>query len=174
MRTTRGLRLKVVATSGLLTFLGLLLGLRCAFLLAVHDETGPGFFLVPLEAGENGGLELIVGLVVAEGVSFRGRKGRVEKDTYLLAELLVDSVQRVLDGDAAQVPRRHLQAEREVQVDLLDRRLGEHQLEEGLLGLVDGQGGFVDAPGGRGSVVNVGLADIGGPGIERRMEISTW
>lgn len=35
----------------LAALLGLLLGLGCAFLLAVYDQTGPGFFFVPLEAG---------------------------------------------------------------------------------------------------------------------------
>jgi hypothetical protein len=33
-----------------LTLLALLLGLWGAFLLAVHDETGPRFLFIPLEA----------------------------------------------------------------------------------------------------------------------------
>jgi len=33
-----------------LSLLGLLLGLRCAFLLAVDNESGPGLFGVPFEA----------------------------------------------------------------------------------------------------------------------------
>jgi hypothetical protein len=36
-----GIELQVVASGGFLTLLGLLLGLRGTFLLAVYDEAGP-------------------------------------------------------------------------------------------------------------------------------------
>ena len=49
--------------------------------------------------------------------------------SYLLLELFVDGIQSVLDGYTLQVPRRNLQAQREVQVDLLDRRCGEELLQ---------------------------------------------
>jgi hypothetical protein len=54
--------LKILAFLALLTLLGLLLRLWCAFLLAVDDQPGPGLLLVPLEACKDGGLELIIGL----------------------------------------------------------------------------------------------------------------
>ena len=54
--------LKILAFQALLTLLGLLLGLWCTFLLAVDDQPSPGVFLVPLEACEDRGLELIIGL----------------------------------------------------------------------------------------------------------------
>lgn len=54
--------LKILAFLALLTLLGLLLRLWCAFLLAVDDQPSPGLLLVPLEACEDGGLELIIGL----------------------------------------------------------------------------------------------------------------
>ena len=54
--------LKFVAFLALLTLLGLLLGLWCTFLLAVDDQPSPGLLLVPLEACEDGGLELIISL----------------------------------------------------------------------------------------------------------------
>ena len=41
--------------------------------------------------------------------------------TYLLLELLVDSVTGILDGHTLVVSSRDLKPEREVQVDLLDR-----------------------------------------------------
>jgi hypothetical protein len=54
--------LKILAFQALLALLGLLLGLWCTFLLAVDDQPSPGLLLVPLEACENGGLELIISL----------------------------------------------------------------------------------------------------------------
>jgi hypothetical protein len=54
--------LKILAFQALLTLLGLLLRLWCTFLLAVDDQPSPGLLLVPLEACEDGGLELIIGL----------------------------------------------------------------------------------------------------------------
>jgi hypothetical protein len=54
--------LKILAFLALLTLLGLLLRLWCAFLLAVDDQPSPGLLLVPLKACEDGGLELIIGL----------------------------------------------------------------------------------------------------------------
>jgi len=54
--------LKILAFLALLALLGLLLGLWCTFLLAVDNQPSPGFFLVPFEACEDGGLELIIGL----------------------------------------------------------------------------------------------------------------
>lgn len=54
--------LKILAFLALLTLLGLLLRLWCAFLLAVDDQPSPGLLLVPLEACEDGGLELIISL----------------------------------------------------------------------------------------------------------------
>jgi hypothetical protein len=57
-----GKNLKFIAFLTLLSLLGLLLGLWCTFLLAVDDQPSPGVFLVPLEACEDRGLELIIGL----------------------------------------------------------------------------------------------------------------
>jgi len=54
--------LELIALLAFLTLLGLLLGLWCAFLLAVDDQPSPGLLLVPLEAREDRGLELIIGL----------------------------------------------------------------------------------------------------------------
>ena len=54
--------LKILAFQTFLTLLGLLLGLWCTFLLAVDDHPSPGLLLVTLEACENWGLELIIGL----------------------------------------------------------------------------------------------------------------
>lgn len=47
------------------------------------------------------------------------------RTTYPLPIRLVDSVQRILDGDPFKIPRRHLEPQWEVQVDFLDWRLGE-------------------------------------------------
>ena len=54
--------LELVAFLAFLTLLGLLLGLWCALLLAVDNQPSPGLLLVPLEACENRGLKLIIGL----------------------------------------------------------------------------------------------------------------
>lgn len=43
-------------------------------------------------------------------------------DTCLLLELLMNSIQRILDGDALQIASRDLESEREMQVDALDGR----------------------------------------------------
>ena len=59
-----GKNLKILAFLALLTLLSLLLGLWCAFLLAVDDQPSPGLLLVPLEACEDWGLELIISLWV--------------------------------------------------------------------------------------------------------------
>jgi hypothetical protein len=45
-----GKNLEVLAFLAFLTLLGLLLGLGCAFLLAVDNESGPGLLRVPFEA----------------------------------------------------------------------------------------------------------------------------
>ena len=57
-----GKNLKFIAFLTLLSLLGLPLGLWCTFLLAVDDQPSPRVFLVPLEACEDRGLELIIGL----------------------------------------------------------------------------------------------------------------
>jgi hypothetical protein len=57
-----GKNLKFITFLALLSLLGLLLGLWCTFLLAVDDQPSPGLLLVPLEACEDRGLELIIGL----------------------------------------------------------------------------------------------------------------
>lgn len=49
--------------------------------------------------------------------------------TYLFLELFVDSIQSVLDGYPLQVSRCNLEAQWEVQVDLLDWRCGEELLQ---------------------------------------------
>lgn len=49
---------------------------------------------------------------------------------YLLLELLVDSVQRILDGDALHIPSSHLQSQWEVQVNLLDGRIDQVHFED--------------------------------------------
>jgi hypothetical protein len=57
-----GKKLKFVAFLAFLTLLGLLLRLRCTFLLAVNDQSGPGLLLIPFEACEDWGFKLIIGL----------------------------------------------------------------------------------------------------------------
>jgi hypothetical protein len=69
-----GRNLKVLAFQAFLTLLGLLLGLWCAFLLAVDNQPSPGLLLVPLEACEDGGLELIIGLQ-AKLLAYAGKDG---------------------------------------------------------------------------------------------------
>ena len=64
--------------------------------------------------------------------------------TYPLLELLVDRVQRVLDRDALQVPRRDFDARGEDEVDLFDRGRGQHLLEHSRV--VDGGCRRVDFP----------------------------
>lgn len=66
------------------------------------------------------------------------------RDTYLLPELLINSITGILNRDALQVSRRNLQSKREVKVDLLDWRDREVLLEPFLL--LDGGWGLVDAP----------------------------
>lgn len=46
---------------------------------------------------------------------------------------LVYRIKCVLDGDALEVPRRHLDPERELEVDLLDRRRREQLLQDVLV-----------------------------------------
>ena len=53
---------------------------------------------------------------------------RLRKDTNLLFELLVNGIQGVLYCNTFQIPCGDLEAEREVQVDLLYGRCGEHLL----------------------------------------------
>jgi len=57
----------------------------------------------------------------------------LKASSYLLLELLMDSIQCILDGDTLQVPCSHLEPKWEVQVDLLDWRLCEHLLEHARL-----------------------------------------
>ena len=54
---------------------------------------------------------------------------QVRTTTYPLFELLVDSVQRILDGNALHVPCRDLEPQREVQGDLLDLGYAQWQSE---------------------------------------------
>jgi hypothetical protein len=56
--------------------------------------------------------------------------------TDLLLVLLVDGVKSIFDGDSLHIASCHLQAEREPQIDLLDKRLAERLLE-GIL-IIDG------------------------------------
>ena len=123
-------RLELESSADLCFVLVLLLGFlgrgepcHTAFLLLVDDEASPGLLLVPLEASEVGFLQLVIGLLqsVLDGSALTG--------SYLFLELLVDSVHGILDGDAFEIAGGHLQAQREVQIDLLDGRLDEVQLE---------------------------------------------
>lgn len=50
--------------------------------------------------------------------------------TYLLLELLVDSVKRVLDCDSLEITSSHLQPQREMQVNLLHRGVYEMEFED--------------------------------------------
>lgn len=56
----------------------------------------------------------------------------------------MDGIHGVLDSDTAEVPCRHFHAQREVQVDPLDRGLGEVQLEDVLV--LNRVRGSVDLP----------------------------
>lgn len=51
----------------------------------------------------------------------------------LLLELLVDGIERILDGDTFEVPSCYLQAQREVQVNLFYRGSREHFLQRFLV-----------------------------------------
>lgn len=51
----------------------------------------------------------------------------------LLLVLLVDGIQGILDGDTLQIPGGDLQAQGEVQVNLLDRWADEWELEDVLV-----------------------------------------
>ena len=53
--------------------------------------------------------------------------------TYLFLELFVYCVQSILDRYALQVPRSDFETKREVQINLLDRRIGEKLFERVLL-----------------------------------------
>lgn len=64
--------------------------------------------------------------------------------TYPLLECLVDGIHGILDGDALHVPRSDFQAQREVQVNLLDWWRGQELLEDFLV--VNGVGRRVDLP----------------------------
>lgn len=55
------------------------------------------------------------------------------RETCPLLELLVNGIHCILDGDSLEVSCRHLQAEREVQVDLLDWWLCEQLLQDVLV-----------------------------------------
>jgi len=103
-------KLKILAFQTLLTLLGLLLGLWCTFLLAVDDQPSPGLLLVPLEACEDWGLELIICLQMKKlafasasvpGVgaprSYHDEALKLDdsgmgQQAYLLSELLVDCI----------------------------------------------------------------------------------
>ena len=67
------------------------------------------------------------------------------KVIYLLLELLVNGIERILDRDTLHVPRSDFEAEWEVKVDLLDGRFGEHLLQDRRV--LDGACGGVDLPG---------------------------
>jgi hypothetical protein len=103
--------LKILAFQALLTLLGLLLGLWCTLLLAVDDQPSPGLLLVPLEACEDGGLELIIGLQMKKlaftsaselGIgaprsyhddeALKLDDSEMGQQAYLLSELLVDCI----------------------------------------------------------------------------------
>lgn len=121
------------ASDSLLVSVLLLLLLRgrgCAFFLLVHDEARVALFGVPLEAGEDGQVELVVSLGVGQSDRTKELGWCWRLETYLLLELLVDGVQRILDGHALEVSRSDLEAQREVQVDLADQRKAERLLED--------------------------------------------
>lgn len=66
------------------------------------------------------GVKCGVAPVLSAQGDFYGNECWWTSATYPLLELLVDSIQCVLDGDALHVSRMDLKAEREVQGDLLD------------------------------------------------------
>ena len=65
-------------------------------------------------------------------VSHRSLEGRVmvRRIANLLLELLVDSVQRVLDRDSLKITSSHFQSEREMQINLLHRGVYEMEFED--------------------------------------------
>lgn len=65
---------------------------------------------------------------VGEDTLIKKEHGTTGGATYLLLELLVDCVQRILDCHALQIPCNDIQSKREMQVNLLD-----HWCHKGLL-----------------------------------------
>ena len=65
----------------------------CAFLLLVHNQPGPRFFLVPFETGEDGEFELVVCLVGSVVVSTAARSDVMVRglDTFFLNCLWIAS-----------------------------------------------------------------------------------
>lgn len=57
-------------------------------------------------------------------------RNAAKRTTYPLLELLVNGIQRVLDGDTLHVSRADLKAEREVESDLLDLGYAQGQGQE--------------------------------------------
>lgn len=112
-------------------FAGGLLG--GVILLLVHDQACPAFVLVPLEASEEGFFQFVIRLGPGVRENLDDDAWRVRDDAYLLLVLLVDGIERVLDGDALQIPGGDLQAQGEVQVNLLDRRLDEVEFQDVLV-----------------------------------------
>lgn len=98
-------------------------------LLLVHDQPCPGLVLVPLEASEVGVLKFIISLC---GVSVLAAT-TLRSETDLLLELFVDGIQGILDGDTLQIPGGDLQAQGEVQVNLLDWGVDELEFEDVLV-----------------------------------------
>lgn len=64
--------------------------------------------------------------------------------TYLLLVGLVDSVHGVFNGNAFEIPCRYFHPQREVQINLLDGRVGKHGLEDSRV--LDRVGRRVDLP----------------------------
>jgi hypothetical protein len=101
-------------------------GLAC-ILAQVYNKTCPRLLLVPLEARKVGQVKLVIGL---SPLSVGGLLLQARQRTYPLLELLVNRVQRVLDGYSFEVPCCYLEPEGEVEVNLLDWWRREHLLEE--------------------------------------------
>lgn len=144
----------------LLSLLLALLAWLCghALLLAVYNQTGPALLFVPFVAGEIGGIEFVVclGLLLASCSALHlfppsshederiGEGGYGGCEAYLLTELLVNSITRILDCYTTEVSCCYLKTQWEMQVNLLNRWGSEVLLE--VLLLLNRSRGLVDLP----------------------------
>lgn len=121
----------------LLAFLTRLLGYAWG-LGQMHHEPRPRLLLVPLEPEQVGVCQFVIRLhlSVSQLCSIDQNYQQIRPapapttTTYPLLVCLVDGVQRILYRDTLHVPRRQVDAEREVEVNLLDRGGGEELLED--------------------------------------------
>jgi hypothetical protein len=117
----------------------------------MDDEFRIAIVLVPLEAGEVGVLEFIVGLLEFQERGVSKESGVVEIGeqgtdgvAYLFAELLVTGVADVFDRYAVAVAGGDFEAEGPFEVDAADRGVADELFE--IVFVFDGGGGGVDFP----------------------------